>query len=656
MKHLYLTCIFLWHGWCLLAGIPSTQQEAIRLNAEVRSLADSPLKLKKWEELGAYYENVNIDTALYCYNESLNLAKLFKNKESITTIAAKISFIYNLKGDFQKGLEMNQMAYNVAMESGDRSKLISPLANMGISYSYLNNYEKAVEHYERALKLAIETKDRLRTARMYGILAGTFNNMGFSKIMDSTLFEKSAEYGKIAIQMARELGDSLLLSDNLNVTALAYNNLERVNEAYLYAAESEKISKALGLTSNYAQALSMLAKFERKNGNYERAITLAETAVTLQKKLGSVMGAIIELKELALCYQYAGKYREALDVIQESIDLAGSQDMAYILDGLYINKGDYLYTLGRFKEAYDYLLMGHQLADSLRGIDMKNQINELELKYETDRKEQEIRLLSARQNLNDWIIMALITFLLAMLIIAFVTYKNFRYKSKINDQEKEQLKKEQRIQATASIIKGQEEERRRMAKDLHDGLGGILSGLKYALNNMTDNVIISGQSARAMDNAILLLDQAISEMRKVAHNMMPESLLKFGLDDTLKDYVSNINLSIPLKVHYTSYNYHRMDQSVEINLFRIVQEVINNTVKHAKAADLFIQMDVESDRVLLTLEDNGIGFDTAMQSSCHGMGLKNIKDRVNYLNGNLEISSRSGIGTLIVIEVKIQPL
>lgn len=634
------------------AQIPKNEQEAIKLKTEIHSLKDSPQKVDRIFDIGSYYENKNIDTAIYFNDLALAAAKKIDHKKAYIDYASRQSYLYNLLGDFKKGLEINQMGYDAALALNDKTSQLRTLAGLGISSSYMNEYDKALDYYQRALNLALETKDDLRTAKMYGIMAGTYNNMGYSVSMDSSLFYKAIELGKKALAIGRKLNDSLLISDNLNVIALAYNNLDKIEDALPYATESKVIASEIGLSSNYAEAISKISKYARFKGNYDEAINYAKEALSIHREMGNVMGIIINLKELAICYKYKGDFNNAIKTINEAIELAQKQEMDYILDGMYINKAEYLYGVKQYKDAYDFLLSGQTLADSLRGADIKNKVNELEKKYETAKKEQEILKLTTTQKVNRWIIYILLLAFIAFIIIAFSTYRNIKYKNKIVEQEKEQLKANQKLESTASIIKGQEEERHRLAKDLHDGLGGMLSGLKYTLNNMNDNVVISGQSAKTFDNAIHLLDQAIGEMRKVAHNMMPESLLKFGLDETLKDYISKMNASVPMQTHYQSYNYTKIEQSTEINLYRIIQEAINNAIKHAQATDLYIQMDIQDDQVHITMEDNGIGFDTQDESLMKGIGLKNIADRVNYINGRLEISSNRDKGTLIVIEIK----
>lgn len=651
--HLFLPCLLL-----LLQSSPAFSQypendvqEINLLKAEVKTAPDNSDKADMLLHIASYYENINLDSSHH-YNElAYHLSQRIDYWNGIIQYARSQSYIQNLKGQFESGLKILQTGYNAALKSGDKTAEASMTANIGISYSYLGQFNDALQQFFKAIDICDTTGDRLRKAKILSVVAGTYNNMAKSVRLDSSFLTKSISYALQSLQIAREEKDSILMADNLVNIANTYNNLEDTEAAKPYAKEGYLLSKLLRLTPQYTQSLSVLSKIARKDHDITLSIQYGEEAVNLQRTAGGTLGLVNSLKELAHSYESAGSYSKALSAISEAEDLAISNDMNYVLDGILINKANYLFHSNKYKDAYEYLLRGHTLADSLRGSEIKTQINELEKKYETAKKEQEILKLNTKHKLNRWIIYGLLLILTALSIIGYIWFKNTSYKTRIIEQEKEQLKNEQKIQATASIIKGQEEERYRLARDLHDGLGGMLSGLKYTLNNMGENVVLSGANVKAFDDALYMLDQAIAEMRKVAHNMMPESLLKFGLDETLKDFVTKLNVSLPLKIHYQSYNYHKEDQSLEINLYRIIQEVINNTVKHSEATDLFIQLDYNENTINLTLEDNGKGFDMSDQAKKPGIGLKNISDRVDYLNGKLEINSAPGKGTLIVIEI-----
>ena len=213
--------------------------------------------------------------------------------------------------------------------------------------------------------------------------------------------------------------------------------------------------------------------------------------------------------------------------------------------------------------------------------------------------------------------------------------------------------KEKQIIALTGILQGQEEERARMARDLHDGLGGMLSGIKLNLSSMKGNVIIQEQDAQLFAKSISQLDNAIAEMRRVAHNMMPEALLKFGLNEAIQDYCDGINESNTIKIKYTQIGLTQpLEKSVEVILYRIMQELTTNAIKHAGAKNIFIQLSKNEGVLHLIVEDDGIGFDTTQLKNTNGSGLHNVQTRVDYLKGSMEIQS-SPSGTSITLEIPV---
>jgi signal transduction histidine kinase len=207
------------------------------------------------------------------------------------------------------------------------------------------------------------------------------------------------------------------------------------------------------------------------------------------------------------------------------------------------------------------------------------------------------------------------------------------------------------------MLRGQEEERSRIARDLHDGLGGMLSGVKQTLFGISGNQILPESAAHSFHQVVGELDRSISELRNIARNMMPEALVRFGLTDALADFCDHLQSSGHLAVHFQAFGLEkRLDQDTEIVVFRIVQELVNNVVKHANASQVIVQVIRDEQRVHLTVEDDGQGFDPAKLQVAPGIGWLNIQSRVNYLGGNLELQSGLGKkGTTVNIEFKLKP-
>jgi signal transduction histidine kinase len=246
------------------------------------------------------------------------------------------------------------------------------------------------------------------------------------------------------------------------------------------------------------------------------------------------------------------------------------------------------------------------------------------------------------------------------MIVGFLGYRNTRHRHRLSRQQDElqqhrisELEKDKQLVAVDSMLKGQEEERSRLAKDLHDGLGGLLSGVKFSLSNMKDNLIITPDNMAVFERSLDMIDTSIKELRRVAHNMMPEMLTKFGLDEALKEYCNSINATNLLAVKYQSIGMDtRIEKSSEIIIYRIVQELLNNILKHAAATEALVQLLKEEGRFNVIVEDNGKGFDAALLHN-KGAGLTSIQSRVSYLKGQIDIHSEPGKGTLVNMEFKL---
>ncbi|MBK7869195.1 MAG: sensor histidine kinase [Saprospiraceae bacterium] len=205
------------------------------------------------------------------------------------------------------------------------------------------------------------------------------------------------------------------------------------------------------------------------------------------------------------------------------------------------------------------------------------------------------------------------------------------------------------------MLRGQEEERGRLARDLHDGLGGMLSGVRQTLNAMKGNQIITEESARSFNRALEMLDTSIGELRRVARNMMPEALLKFGLKDAVQDFCDTLNESRTIQVQYQAFGLeNRLPEAEEIIVFRIVQELLNNVIKHAGAHQALVQLLRDDERFHITVEDNGKGFDLVALEKAPGIGWLNIRSRVDYLGGTLDLRSNPGQGTTVEIEFLVK--
>jgi signal transduction histidine kinase len=280
---------------------------------------------------------------------------------------------------------------------------------------------------------------------------------------------------------------------------------------------------------------------------------------------------------------------------------------------------------------------------------------ELEKKYESEKKDKQIVIQQSQLQKRKTINYVLFGSAVVLLILTLLIYRNYNQKKKLQQQRIIELETEKKLTATEAVLKGEEQERTRLAKDLHDGLGGMLSGIKYSFQTMKGNLIMTPDNQQAFERSMDMLDSSIKEMRRVAHNMMPEALVKFGLDTALKDFCNDISQSGALKVNYQSMGLEDavIDQTTGITIYRIVQELLNNTMKHAAAKTAIVQVSKTGGLLSVTVEDDGKGFDTSILKQSKGIGWSNIQHRIEFLKGKLDVNSQKEKGTSVLIELPV---
>jgi len=225
---------------------------------------------------------------------------------------------------------------------------------------------------------------------------------------------------------------------------------------------------------------------------------------------------------------------------------------------------------------------------------------------------------------------------------------NSRQKQLLAEQRVLQLEQEKQLVATQAVLDGETRERTRLARDLHDGLGSILTGAKMSLLEMRKGATLEYTDVERFDKTVELLDRSVHEMRRVAHHLMPDSLARFGLKQAMNDFCTHLP-----SVTFAWYGDDaHLNPNMEIMLYRTLHELVNNALKHAKANQIMVQIIREHDRIAFTVQDDGCGFDPS--STTGDMGLQNIRTRVASLNGILNIDSKAGEGTEVNGELRIE--
>ncbi len=593
-----------------------------------------------------YYETIDSAKSKQFYKEAIDYA--VKRK---LNYAAGLALHYSIYVDLAAGKykehinDIDKSLYYLSLSNSEAASVQSGLV-MDSKASFFfqeEQYDSAANWYLKSIAMLEKIKKDDRLATTYFNLAGVYQMLNLRDKQKEYIL-KALDASKRYRQASEIASMYSALSDYYHTgkeykTALLYSD-----SAGLYFSEGIDMSKKYYFFAVRGQAFSGMKKYDSTVYYYKKGNEIA-------KALNNVSGITETTIWIGSAYLGLKQYSNAEKFIKEGIALAETNDyMALktygyeLLSKYYEETGDYKQSLTAYKKYVE-------TNDSLQNADRKKTILDLDKKYETEKKEKQLILQKAsikQKNILNYILGGSIA---ALLLISLLSYRTYTQKRKLQEQKIAELEKEKLLSATQSLLKGQEDERSRLAKDLHDGLGGLLSGVKLQLGAMKGNLILSEEHGRTFNNALGKLDESISEMRRVAHNMMPEALMKLGLQQALQDYCDGLSESQSFKINCEFHALEkRMPSSTEIVVYRIVQELLNNAVKHSEASVILAQVIRHGDNLSITVEDNGKGFDIAQSTFSKGAGLKNIQSRVDYLKGQLDIKSTVGKGTSVHID------
>jgi signal transduction histidine kinase len=351
-------------------------------------------------------------------------------------------------------------------------------------------------------------------------------------------------------------------------------------------------------------------------------------------------------------------YRKALNLFTLESSAYEIMQTFFIVSDAYTSKNEH-------DNALYYYRKGDLLYDSLFTLEKEKVINDLQIKYETEKKEkllqQQLRKtdlaeIKSKKRMMVEIILAIL--LLGIIITSLFAYRIWTQKHAIAQQEVEiknqrinKLLKEQEIRSFSYLLEGQDKERERIATDLHDRLGGLLATVKtyfQAFQEGTKN--IDEQTKQQYQKAEKLLNHAVEEVRSISHNLSSGVLKKFGLEPALEDLSQTIQATDQLDVKlFISGPKKELGAKAEINVYRIIQELFSNTLKHANATKIVLQLNYREDIFNINFEDDGNGFD--FHTVKKGMGISNIETRIAQLDGEWNIDSAEDRGTIIDIDI-----
>ncbi len=595
--------------------------------------------------LGQQYENSTPELAKFYYKKAGDLSKKIKYPEGEARSIFNYTYVLNLQSRYDSSLQLNLQSVAIAKKLNDPVLLGKALFNTGTSYRVLSQYEKAATYYEEGKKVFAGNNDSLMEAKAYDILQVLY--------YDLRNYDRAIAYGEAAVKYLRTTGDSIWLGNALNNLAMSYSKRKEYTKAESNWKEVYVIAKNIGHVEMQAAQMLNLGDLSYNRGEYHQLKYYYDKALELSKDMDSKETIAVSNRGLAIYYFFQKDFQQAKKMALAALAIASEekllQEKTKILDLL----ARIHFGLHDLPTGQQYALQSEMLLDSINNTDIQKNIIDIEKKYESEKKDNQIKLQLFELKQKNTINYVLVGSALTLLLIFLLSYRNYKQKQNIQQQRISELETEKQLSATEAVLKGEEQERTRLAKDLHDGLGGMLSGIKYTLNNMKGNLIMTEENALAFGRSIDMLDSSIREMRRVAHNMMPEALVKFGLDTALRDFCNDITKSGALQVQYQSFRLEgiEFEQTKSVTIYRIVQELLNNTMKHASAKNALVQLSYNDTVLTITVEDDGKGFDVAVLQQSKGIGWSNIQNRVEFLKGKWDVDSQPGKGTSVNIEM-----
>jgi signal transduction histidine kinase len=508
--------------------------------------------------------------------------------------------------------------------------------NKGSIYKMQDNHPEAIKEYLKSLQLFEKEGHDQGRGMALGNIAHVY--------LQLRNFKQAEKYLKQSEDLAIKSNNK----ESLGSVAIALTNIYQETDmpkAIDYAKLAVDIYNQLGNKYSEAVALSVLGRCYQETGDYKQAELFTERGLALAKEVNYPNLLAQLLINLSNVRYYQGNYQESDQLASEARKL-DSSNIEIKHNVLYNHIRNNMY-LGNLKTVEDYIDEYSESIQQFATDGYQESISDLEVKYETEKKELQITALEKQRQLYIWLGITIGGILLIALAFAFLRYRLAVNKRKLAEQESRRLEQEKQLVAVQATLDGEAAERTRLAKDLHDGLGGMLSAVKLNLPQVNGDALLEAMDVTRFQTALGMLDDSIQELRRVAHHMMPESLLRYGLKVSLADFCAAIPTA---DFHYFG-DEGRLPSKMEIMVYRCIHELVNNALKHADANHINVQLVQESNRVSFTVQDNGKGFD--QQTTSEGMGLRNIRQRVEAFQGEMDVLSSSQ-GTEIHVELELK--
>lgn len=606
------------------------------------------LKIQKLMDEAYSFEQNQPEKALQLYQKTHQLSIKVNYKEGVYKSLLYSGIVFSANGKYDSAIHYYKKTIRYSSKEKISIGIAKGYANMANAYQFKGDYSNAVKYYIGSIKLFEKTKDSAIISQSYQNLSALYDNVN-NDVLELFYLQKAIQYSDKTKK--EQLG---LLYGDVGLTLLRQN---KNKEAFVYFKKTEDLSKMdkserlLFFTKrNFGEYYKNTKDYLKAISNFEAALALSESQKDAFQKADlyhTLSGLYLEIKN----------YPKALEYSFFSLKLAKEINAKEFLFRSQKRISTIYNELGQSEQAYNYLLLSSNLKDLLLTENQSKEMSLLQTRFETEKKDksiaeqqvkikkQELDLIKSQKEKQLYFIASLGLILLTLGIWYF-----FKQRQKLKNQEIETLKQNQEIAKLEALIDGEEKERKRIAQELHDGLNGDLSAIKYRLSTLEESGL-SAIDAENLTKVITMIDESCAQVRSISHNLMPSSILEYGLIESIREYCIKINNSDNFKIDFQTFgDYIALAKKNETVIYRIIQELVTNILKHAKATEALVQFNFREEELFITVEDNGIGFDTTKISD--GIGHKNIQTRVGFLNAELNVESSSN-GTSYTISIDL---
>lgn len=586
-----------------------------------RIFEDDQKSQKSLDSLKPVLEKAEVDSlwGLYYRTISTLLSNQMEKDKALENLNLSISYYQKAKNP--KGVALSMM-------------------NKGNIFLFQGRTKETLSTYLKALE--ITTKNNLHYES--GLL---YKNIGVL-YLNNEKFDEALNYSTKSYNIFKNLNKDEDMARALVNIGNSYYMKYDFDKALLYYNEAMVISEKLKDSSNIAKLLNNIgAIYIDDKRDLKKGMGFLLKSLEIKKKLKDQNSLLLQYNSIATYYAGAGDFAAAEAYLKQALELAKKSNNKDELKEVYETYSNIYEEKGDFGKALNYYKLYSGIKDSILNKENVEILEDLKVKYQTAEKDAEITTQKSKLLKRNVLVFALI----GLLLFAFIYYKNYQNKQKVK------LQKEilyQQDLATKAVMKAEDDERKRMALHLHDGIGTLLSAINMNVNVLEDFKHDENQFSNVLTKTKSILDDAITDVRDLSHQIMPNMLIKNSLSNALRDLIEKTNspkLKIILNIDGLKDD---IDQNIQVVIYRIIQECINNIIKHADAQSVKISIFQDDKSIKIKIIDDGKGFDPLAQTAkSEGMGLENIKSRIEFLKGEIQIESVPDQGTNVQVEIPL---